>query len=371
LEKNIQEEYGAPYSSRRRESRDNLVKQGQLLSKPLERILLFHLPFALSTLEGFVANEQDGDSLATTKPVNGNAFDVLISTEPYAEKVNGSTMIVPLRFAHRNHVSITRLEVTGTAMFGGDSLGKLSHTVVIARIDARNIPDDFKWDNGLYCDLATDAVNRFVEHYKIESGLPMRYVAHITRVTASMIMRFEILTIFDKRENYIEEYSDINGFMIGVLNEQVYHKLNSLLSTNAEPPIIESYYLQIENSLMVKNWRAAAIDCAVLFEAWLTPALKAIYKSQKLKSADIKNKFKTGEKHEPMPLGQIIAEVIQDATGFTFQETPECEELLVHSITLRNHIVHGRKFAVSGNEAQRSYAAIKAAIALIKQHMPS
>ncbi|ALW86307.1 hypothetical protein AUC43_15185 [Hymenobacter sedentarius] len=182
-----------------------------------------------------------------------------------------------------------------------------------------------------------------------------------------MIMAFTVLTDFDDFAYDVEEYFDLNGQIIGELPEADAVTLKELIASGEPPALLDALHSQIRNSLDLKDWRSAAIDSAILLETWLTPKLKAAYTAKGLKNREIKERFKTGELHLPISLGDILVTLIPDALGFNFDGSDEYEALKTKTITLRNHIVHGRKHFVTKAEAELSYASVNKAIEFIEK----
>ncbi|MBJ6141755.1 hypothetical protein [Hymenobacter sp. BT559] len=349
----------------------NLLEKSQKLPTPIFKGLVFHLPFALLAPTGFILNESE-DILQTQIQIIGHPnhlFNVRVEAEEYKEKLLEEAVIVSLLFANGKPYADNPFTVNGTAIFPGDRLGKLTHTIVAAQIPIDKVRDDFKWDTGLFCDLAVDAVNRFVAHYKVKSGWPSDWLAFIPSLTSPMVMEFKVLTTLVDNRTFIERYLDMSGLVMSTIPENIAVDLKAVLLTNEEPDLIATYYLQIDNRISIKDWRSVAIDSAVLFESWLTTKLKSIYKSQGLSGKQIKLKFSIGEERRPMAALDIVTLLLPEILGFEFKDTEQCKELLKNVFTLRNHVVHGRRFKVTKFEAELSYSTVKQAIGYIDLHM--
>jgi hypothetical protein len=363
--------YKAPRMGGSRTREDVLIQQSEAYPKPVRKGLLFHLPFTLLVPPGFevIESEDPTQIRIKTSPHPNNVFDVRVSSSEYSKKTVDESIIIPLRFLQVNHAKTSGWDVSGIVQFNGDRLGKLTHTSVYVEFPIEKVSNEFKWDNGLYCDLSIDAVNRFVEHYKVVMNMPIPVLAHIPAITSAMVMNFKIFTGIEGNEYYVEDYADVNGMVMYYMPEEIAIKIKGILLTDEEPDLITTYHFQINNNIGLKDWRSVAIDSAVLFERWMTLELKKFYKSKGLNSRQIKDKFSIGEEHRPMAITDIVTLLIPDSLGISFKNTDQCKALLTHVFTLRNHVVHGRRFRVSRHEATLSYKSVEEAIKYLKPHL--
>jgi hypothetical protein len=133
----------------------------------------------------------------------------------------------------------------------------------------------------------------------------------------------------------------------------------------------EKIKLEIQDNFDLREYRIAAIEVAVLFETWLGKHLRQLYKAQtNLHSdAEIEDKFLKNDRYRtPQSISYQASTLIEDASGYKFQDTTEFTEWKTKTTNLRNDIVHGKKHKVSRLESEESYQAVINAIRVIAQN---
>jgi len=118
----------------------------------------------------------------------------------------------------------------------------------------------------------------------------------------------------------------------------------------------------------------AVVESTIMFESWIVPFLRFIYKDKhkssnkqidKLFQKKIKNEETDEDMYTPVFISEIIERIVYEATGFAFHLVPEYISLK-ETITLRNNLVHGKKKdAVTRRQAWNAYDSVKASIILL------
>ena len=105
------------------------------------------------------------------------------------------------------------------------------------------------------------------------------------------------------------------------------------------------------------DWRLAIIESAVLFETWLNKFLRFVYNNNGLNKVQIENKFLNLRRNGssiPKSIDDIAKNLVFDATGYDFKHSREYNGWRVHTKGMRNSIVHGKKYKVTQNQAQKA-----------------
>ena len=219
-----------------------------------------------------------------------------------------------------------------------------------------------------------DAINRLVEHYKLISEGFNRSFYFLPRITTAMIMHFRLLVNHEGSGGEREDFFEMNGAVSGQIQTGDEARLKEILRSPKTPDLIEALDLQIRGCLDLHDWRQAIIESAILFESWLQPVIRNHFRQLLGSNTKLDKKlsfFDTDGKSHPMPIGDILRLLVEEAFGFPFQESKEYTDLLAHTIKPRNNLVHGKPFMATKQNAEDAYASCRAAIASIKPHIPA
>ncbi len=271
----------------------------------------------------------------------------------------------------------------------GDRAGRASFSSVRVNFDLRMFDPRFYFNTKYFVNLAVDAVNKFIENYRVYTGK-----FYIRPVTPAIIQSFTIFNEIRNQPTFHQHYvtdssvldvSDnepstlppssyhMDALMQGMggsISDEIDAKLRDVLATDIEPSIIETLHLEVKDKLDLREWRLAAIEAAVLFETFLNTCLREEYKAKGLPESEIEDKFhKTDRFRTPLSSYAIAKTLVSDATGFDFSETPEFQAWSNHTKDLRNDVVHGKTYKVSKQQATLSYQCVVDAINIISAHM--
>jgi len=271
----------------------------------------------------------------------------------------------------------------------GDRAGKASFSSVKVNFDLRMFESSFYFNTKYFVNLAVDAVNKFIEHYRVQTGK-----FYIRPITPAIVQSF---TIFNEIRNqptfhqhYITDASVLSVIdneptnippskyhmdatmqgMGGAISDEIDQSLRNVLGTDEEPSIIDTLHLEVKDKLDLREWRLAAIEAAVLFETFLNTRLREVYRSKGLSESDIEDKFhKTDRFRTPLSSYAMAKVLVNGATGFDFSSTVEFQDWSTNTKNLRNNVVHGKVYKVSKQEATLSYQSVVDSIKLISPHM--
>lgn len=245
----------------------------------------------------------------------------------------------------------------------GDRCGKSSFTSARVLIDLKQFPSEKHWDMELFCRVAVDAVNHFVEHYRVMAYRPL-----ISPVTLSAIQEFQVHSIFDDDSTQAQVYGHGSGAMVTfvqALDPTLDSQLRAAVSKPDPAFIGETLEADILSHLDLCEWRLVVIQSAVLFEAWLSRFVRARFARKGLPATDIDMKF-LKPNGEPRSAWYIATVLIEEATGYDFKATSACTDWSTKARDLRNDLVHGKRFDVTSGEANEAYQSVGAAIALLQ-----
>lgn len=254
-----------------------------------------------------------------------------------------------------------------TTMMGevpGDRAGRASFSSVKVMFDPRSISPEYHWHMALFVELAIEAINKFVSHYRIVANRP-----YIQPITPQVIQEFHIQTEFEDGTSQVQEFGAGGGplhGMGGTISDQEDKSLRDAVASQASPVIFDVFDADVRDHLDLRKWRLALIDSAVLFEAWLTNFLRKKYKEQGLSEENIEAKFHR-QNGSPFSITYIAKSLVKDATDFDFSQTQECSVWENKVRDVRNDIVHGTRFDVSDQEASEAYRTVREAISLLEK----
>ena len=124
----------------------------------------------------------------------GGGFPVYIPPEELSPTyiINlGSNIAVDIQFLRRiNQASTTKM----CGEVPGDRTGRASFSSVRVNFDLKFINPEYHWDMALFCNLSINAVNKFIEHYRV---IAERF--YIRPVTPQVIQLFTILILMTQR----------------------------------------------------------------------------------------------------------------------------------------------------------------------------
>ncbi|MFC2003113.1 hypothetical protein ACFLV4_04125 [Chloroflexota bacterium] len=293
----------------------------------------------------------------------GGGLPVYIPQEPLGETyvVTLKDIQVGLKFLRRiNPHRPTKL----AGELPGDRTGRASFSSVRVTFNLSMIQPEYFWDMELFVSIAIDAVNHFIEHYRVLADRP-----YITPITASVIQEFHLSTDYgDGAENH-QEYGagsgPLHGFG-GAIPEDIDNKIRQAIFSK-EPPLIDDILdCEIRNYMDLQEWRLALIESAVLFESWLTRLLRTIAQQKGMSSHDIDALF-TQKNGQPKSITSIASSIVKEIKGVNFAGTSEYDKWKTCVRDPRNDVVHGKVFEISRDEAQAAYEAVKKAISYLSK----
>ncbi|HEX9155399.1 MAG TPA: hypothetical protein VF819_07530 [Nitrospira sp.] len=245
----------------------------------------------------------------------------------------------------------------------GDRAGKASLSSVRVLMDVSGMSNDKQWDAEFLCQIALDAVNHFIDHYRIIANRP--FLGH---VTLSVVQEFSLFTIFDDDSTQKQTYMHGSGsawMFVSGLEGAKDATLRAAVAQLESPPILAILDSDIVDHLDLREWRLAVIQLAVLFEAWLSRFIRTRFAKSGLGSAAMEAKFVRSD-GQPKSATAIAKGLVKEATGFDFATTTEYDNWAKDVRDLRNDLVHGKRFDVTESEAMGAYRAVHAAIALLQ-----
>ncbi len=246
----------------------------------------------------------------------------------------------------------------------GDRTGRASFSSVRVVFNLAMIKPEYHWDMELFVMIAIDAVNHFIEHYRVLADRPW-----ISPITASVIQEFHILTDYGNGGENPQEYGagsgPLNGFG-GAIADDIDKSIRKAILFKDPPPIAKTLDCEIRSHLDLHEWRLALIESAVLFESWLTGLLRDIAQQKGMTTAEIDARFYQ-HNGQPKSITSVAKKLVKDIKGFDFANTPEYRNWETSVRDLRNDVVHGRVFDISQSEAQAAYEAVNKAIDLLSK----
>lgn len=280
----------------------------------------------------------------------------------YLIDLPGNGVECGLRFLRRaNNQSRQGFHLMGAVP--GDRVGRISFSSVKAMFDLEQFDEVHHADAAHFVELAVDAVNHFIAHYRVIADRPW-----VNAVTPQMLGDFQFETVYDDNTRDSYTYGASNGPLEGfggAIAQESDQALRVAVGAQAPPPIHATLDANIRNNLDLRDWRMAAIEAAVLFEAWLVSAVKARLAVNGLQAADIDARF-SRPNGVPHSVTHIAKTLVHEACQLDFQTTVEYADWATHARDVRNELVHGLRIDVTRNEAIRAYQSARAAMALIQ-----
>jgi hypothetical protein len=292
----------------------------------------------------------------------GAGLPVYLPPDQLAEcyLVSLETLEVGIRFLRRvnpHGSSVLMGEVPG------DRAGRASFSSVKVMFDARAFEPEQLWDMELFVNLAVEAVNKLLSHYRIISDRP-----YVQPVTPQVIQKFHLQTQFENGTPQIPEYGAGNGPLRGfggAIPDSQDLALREAVASDLPPSIYATLDADVRDHLDLRRWRLATIEAAVLFEAWLSSFLRERYARQGLVASQIDAKF-LGPDGRPVSVSRMAKSLVRDATLYDFATTQHCQDWELQVRNLRNDLVHGKRFDVSPTEAVEAYKTVLKCIALLE-----
>jgi hypothetical protein len=246
----------------------------------------------------------------------------------------------------------------------GDRTGRASFSTVRVMFDLNPIREELHWNMELFCSLSIQAVNHFIDHYRVIADRP-----YIGTITASVIQHFDITTELESGKTTSQVFGtgsgSLHGFGGAIGDEQDIALRQAVIKL--EPPNIDDTLdANIRDYLDLAEWRLVVIEAAVMFEAWLSRWVRQKYIHNGLSDSDIESKFKKND-GLPKSVTTIARNLVTDASAFDFSATSEYSKWEVKVRNLRNDIVHGKRFDVVRNEAMEAYSTVKDCISLLSK----
>lgn len=246
----------------------------------------------------------------------------------------------------------------------GDRTGRASFSTIRVIFDLSPIREELHSNMELFCSLAIQAVNHFIDHYRVIADRP-----YIGPITPSVIQHFDITTEFESGKTTNQVFGTgsgpLHGFGGAIVDEQDI-ALREAVKKLQPPNIDDTLDANIRDYLDLKEWRLAVIEAAVMFEAWLSRWVRKKYVGNGLSESDIESKFKKSDGF-PKSITAIARNLVTDSSAFDFSKTSEYTKWEVNVRDLRNDIVHGKRFDVAGKEAVEAYSSVKNCISLLSK----
>lgn len=377
--------------------------------KPYYKSVYFDLPFLVSVRDGFgdktlqewsdaLTNEEElphciyaprTEKLKNPQLTLGGADFYLPQddfTSAYIVDVDG--IKVGVQFLKRINTN-NNFTIAGEVQ--GDRAGRAAFSSVrvnfpLEQFTVQNTPEqlvgdqNFFWNSQFFVVIAIEAVNKFLSHYRI-----IAKKSHIKPISSTTIQQFRIYTSFKNDSDYsqfyitnknpipiperIRDYLKYNSFhfdgeMRGlgyVIDDNQDKEIRESLTNNKKPSLLATIDMEIQDRLSMGEYRLAAIESGVFFEAFLYDFLRMVYKEQGLNEQEIEKKFLQKDGKRPMSITDIAKKRIIDSIGFDFFHTKEFVNWQKKTVDLRNDIVHGKILDVSMTQALESVdASLKA-----------
>lgn len=354
--------------------------------KMVYKSVYFDLPYLIYVKDGFkdksleewteaYSNDEDDLPYSPYAPREsesnylsiGGGFPVYLPpdelSEPYVIKLNES-ILVGVQFLKRiNQNSTTKL--CGEVI--GDRTGRAAFSSVRVNFDLKIFKPEIYWDMQHFVSLSIDAVNKFIEHYRIIAD---RF--YIKPITPQIIQTFKIISNFSDDTSKTQTFGIGSGPLHGLggsISDDKDQYLRKVMYKNEQPSIIDSLKIEIKNKLDLREWRLAVIDSAILFETWLSKLLYDHYRDNGLSESDIFDKFHKDDKYNtPLSAYALAKYKIKDDIGFDFGDCQEFDNWCTDTKDLRNKVVHGDKYRVSKEEAEKAFKSSLDAMRVIKDN---
>jgi len=347
---------------------------------PLYKYVFFDLPFVIFVRDGlrdqqlqewadaYIAGKHplpycryapSGEELQTM--IIGGSLPVYIPPEELGETyvVTLKDIQVGLKFLRRiNPHRPTKL----AGEIPGDRTGRASFSTVRVVFNLSMLKPEYHWDMKLFVSIAIDAVNHFIEHYRVLADRP-----YITPITTSVIQEFHLATDYGTGAENYQEYGagsgPLHGFG-GAISDDIDNKIREAIITAESPSIDKILDCEIRNHIDLREWRLALIESAVLFESWLTSLLRTVAQQKGMSSADIDAKF-TQKNGLPKSITDIASRLVKEIKGIDFAGTSEYQDWKISVRDPRNDVVHGKIFNISREQAKAAYVTVRKAIELL------
>ncbi|GAA1858259.1 hypothetical protein GCM10009836_43070 [Pseudonocardia ailaonensis] len=245
----------------------------------------------------------------------------------------------------------------------GDRLGRFSFKTVKAMFDLDQVDRSRFHDPAYFSNLAVDAINHLISHYRVIADAPW-----INPVTSEMLGEFQVETIYSDRSAECFAYGASAGPLEGfgsALDANRDHALRIAAASVGPPEMSLALDVNVRNNLDLRDWRMAAIESAVMFEAWLIPALKTRLAVNGIQDPDIDSQFRKPDGF-PRSITHVAKKVVKEACGLDFEATTEFTEWTRNVCDIRNALIHGSRIDATPDEALLAYRSARAAMKLIE-----
>ena len=304
---------------------------------------------------------------ATNKPghmIIGGGLPVYIPPEPLARYYDVALPHFSAGLRLLRRVNPHR-EMVMMGEIPGDRTGRASFSSARVMFDMSQILPTHHQNFPLFCELAVQAINHFIDHYRVIANRP-----YVGPVTMAVIQSFIVTTEFEDGEQIQQHYGTGSGplhGMGGAIPDVEDLKLREAVSSPQPPSIHDTLDANIRDHLDLQEWRLAVIESAVAFEAWLSRFLRDQLVSQGRSNID---ELFLNSRGLPKSITSIAQNLIKEVTGFDFELSNEYSDWAFNVRDLRNDLVHGKIFDVSQAQASEAYSSVIAAIACITEHAP-
>lgn len=301
---------------------------------------------------------------ATNKPgqmIIGGGLPVYIPPEPLARYYDVALPHFSAGIRLLRRVNPHR-EMVMMGEIPGDRTGRASFSSVRVMFDMSHILKTYHQNFPLFCKLAVQATNHFINHYRVIANRP-----YVGPVTMAVIQSFIVTTEFEDGEQIQQHYGTGSGPLYGMggsIPDEEDLKLREAVSSPYPPNIHDTLDANIRDHLDLQEWRLAVVESAVAFEAWLSRFLRDQLSSQGRSNID---ELFLNSRGLPKSISSIAQNLVKEVTGFDFGQSNEYSEWASKVRDLRNDLVHGKIFDVSQAQANGAYSSVKAAIVCITE----
>jgi len=247
----------------------------------------------------------------------------------------------------------------------GDRTGRSSFSSVMCVVTPL-LESDPKDDNELrfWEELAVDAVNHFIEHYRVLAKRPF-----VQPITPAVIQEFHIGTDYGSGvENWVPTgrgSGHMNGFG-GAIADDIDVQIRNAVAQSDPPDFAQVLFAEVQNNADLRNWRMVVIDTAILFEVFLTSLIRFVAAQRGKSDVEIE-KLLNQKNGLPHNVEYLAMHVLEEVTGFAFKQDSRFRDWKEKVASLRNDLVHGRKRDVTAEEVEGAFQAANAARDVLRE----
>lgn len=247
----------------------------------------------------------------------------------------------------------------------GDRSGRATFSSVKVIFKLEQIKSEFYWNMQVFSNLAIQAVNLFIENYRVVANK-----SYVYPVTLATIQKFIITTVFEDGKLQTQEFGMGLGPMVG-LGATITEVQEKLIRDNSIhgviPSIEDTLEIEIKNHLELEQWRLAVIGTAILFETWVKKFIRKHMKQQGKVNHEIEKRFRKPN-GESKSITSIVVGLLKSELKFDFAVTQNYKLWAKNVRDLRNDIVHGTVTNISREQAYNAHEIVNKSIVLISEN---